>query len=160
MLHTTGKHTCSVNMFHVCLPSEPRGFAQPPTGSLGSGDAVPPGFRPPGYGGLQEPFPAGMGRSGGMHIGPDDPLFAGRSGMQRPGRPGMHPAGARFDPIGPPGMPVSLQSSYKNLLLKSVSVYTCLHTAGSASHMCDPALTCRDSIQTTFKQAVVNFIQT
>ena len=43
-----------------------------------------------------------------MHMGPDDPLFAGSFGMQRPGRPGMNPAGARYDPIGPPGMPVSL----------------------------------------------------
>lgn len=90
------------------MPSEPRRYAQPPRGGLGSSDAVPPGFRPPGYGSLQEPFPGGMGRSGGMHVGPDDPLFAGRSGMQRPGRPGMNPPGARFDPIGPPGMPVSL----------------------------------------------------
>lgn len=87
------------------FPSEPTRYSQPPTGGFGSSDAVPPGFRPPGYGGLQEPFPAGMGRSGGMHIGPDDPLFAGRSGLQRPGRPGMNPAGARYDPIGPPGMP-------------------------------------------------------
>ena len=50
-----------------------------------------------------------MGRTGGMHMGPDDPLFAGRSGMGRPGRPGMNPLGARYDPIGPPGMPVSLR---------------------------------------------------
>ncbi len=87
--------------------AESRRIAQPPSGILGSHDAVPPGFCPPGYGGLQEPFPGGMGRTGGMHMGPDDPLFAGRSGMQRPGRPGMNPAGARYDPIGPPGMPVS-----------------------------------------------------
>ena len=68
---------------------------------------MPPGFQPPGYGGLQEPFPGGMGRTGGMHMGPDDPLFAGRSGMGRPGRPGLNPPGARYDPIGPPGMPVN-----------------------------------------------------
>lgn len=87
------------------FPSEPRRYVEPPIGGMGNSDAVPPGFRPPGYGGLQEPFPAGMGRSGGMHVGPDDPLFAGRSGMQRPGRAGVNPAGARYDPIGPPGMP-------------------------------------------------------
>ena len=99
-------------------------------GGLGSNDAVPLGFRPPGFGGLQEPFPGGMGRSGGMHVGPDDPLFAGRSGMQRPRRPGMNPPGARFDPIGPPGMPVSLHSNYTFLFLQSVflSVAFCSQT--------------------------------
>lgn len=89
---------------------------------MGNSDAVPPGFRPPGYGGLQEPFPAGMGRSGGMHVGPDDPLFAGRSGMQRPGRAGVNPAGARYDPIGPPGMPVSLHASAHLLVAISLSL--------------------------------------
>lgn len=97
--------TSQVIMLHPCA-SESGRYTQPPTGILGSGDAVPPGFRPPGNGGLQVPFPGGMGRSGGMHMGPDDPLFAGRAGMQRPGRPGMNPPGARYDPIGPPGMPV------------------------------------------------------
>ena len=92
----------------MLMTSESRRYDQPPSGILGSGDAVPPGFRPPGHGGLQVPFPGGMGRSGGMHMGPDDPLFAGRAGIQRPGRPGMNPPGARYDPIGPPGMPVCL----------------------------------------------------
>ncbi|DBB02949.1 TPA: hypothetical protein ACH3X1_013545 [Trebouxia sp. C0004] len=87
------------------FPKESRRIAQPPSGILGSHDAVPPGFQPPGYGGLQESFPGGMGRTGGMHMGPDDPLFAGRSGMGRSGRPGLNPPGARYDPIGPPGMP-------------------------------------------------------
>ncbi|KAA6425319.1 MAG: hypothetical protein FRX49_04812 [Trebouxia sp. A1-2] len=87
------------------FPQESRRITQPPSGFLGSHDAVPPGFQPPGYGGLQEPFPGGMGRTGGMHMGPDDPLFAGRSGMGRSGRPGLNPPGARYDPIGPPGMP-------------------------------------------------------
>ena len=47
--------------------------------------------------------------AGGMHMGPDDPLFAGRHG------PGMGsgivslPPGSRYDPIGPPGMPVRMQ---------------------------------------------------
>ena len=100
---------------------------------LGSHDAVPPGFRPPGYGGLQEPFPGGMGRTGGMHMGPDDPLFAGRFGMGRPGRPGMNPPGARYDPIGPPGMPVSLSHSLyerqhnADILQRNCSVRLALH---------------------------------
>lgn len=75
---------------------------------IGSDDAVPPGFRPPGYGSLQEPFPGGIGGTGGMHMGPDDPLFAGRAGRGRPGMSGALPPGARYDPIGPPGMPVRL----------------------------------------------------
>lgn len=74
---------------------------------IGSNDAVPPGFRPPGYGSLQEPFPGGIGSTGGMHMGVDDPLFAGRAGRGRAGRSGVLPLGARYDPIGPPGMPVS-----------------------------------------------------
>ena len=94
---------CAHNLRHA----ESRRIAQPPSGILGSHDAVPPGFQPPGYGGLQEPFPGGMGRTGGMHMGPDDPLFAGRSGMGRSGRPGLNPPGARYDTIGPPGMPVN-----------------------------------------------------
>ena len=94
---------CAHNLRHA----ESRRIAQP-SGILGSHDAVPPGFQPLGYGGLQKPFPGGMGRTGGMHMGPDDPLFAGRSGMGRSGRPGLNPPGARYDPIGPPGMPVIL----------------------------------------------------
>lgn len=46
-----------------------------------------------------------------MHMGPDDPLFAGRAGRGRPGRSGALPPGARYDPIGPPGMPVRNISS-------------------------------------------------
>lgn len=80
---------------------------------IGAGDVVPPGFRPPGYGGgpvipgLLEPGPLQGG--GGMHVGPGDPLFGpGRMGGGRgagpgPGRGGL-PAGARWDPIAPPGM--------------------------------------------------------
>ena len=100
----THTYICSA---HNLRFAESRRRAQPPSGILGSHDAVPPGFQPPGYGGLEEPFPGGMGRTGGMHMGPDDPLFAGRSGMWRPGRPGLNPPGARYDPIGPPGMPVN-----------------------------------------------------
>ena len=42
---------------------------------------------------------------GGMHVGPNDPLFAGHMGIGR-GRMGAGglPPGARWDPIGPPGM--------------------------------------------------------
>ena len=43
-----------------------------------------------------------------MHMGPDDPLFAGRRGMgMGPGSGSSTlPPGSRYDPIGPPGMPV------------------------------------------------------
>lgn len=54
---------------------------------------------------------------GGMHVGPDDPIFSGRQGL--PGLPGSgpgqfgpsHPGGARWDPIAPPGMPGFLPDS-------------------------------------------------
>lgn len=53
------------------------------------------------------------GMAGGMHVGPGDPLYAGR--MRVPpgggGRGGGGPLpGMRFDPIGPRGMPVSEQT--------------------------------------------------
>ncbi|KAK9840065.1 hypothetical protein WJX74_002789 [Apatococcus lobatus] len=73
---------------------------------MGTGDLVPPGFPAPGLG----PGPPGFGgmpgsRTGGMHMGPDDPLFAGRRGMSMgPGSSSL-PPGSRYDPIGPPGMP-------------------------------------------------------
>ncbi len=48
---------------------------------------------------------------GGMHVGPDDPLFAGRMGVGRGRGGGLMPPGARWDPIGPPGMPARALSS-------------------------------------------------
>lgn len=44
------------------------------------------------------------GMGGGMHMGPDDPIFAGRMRGQ-PSRGGL-PPGARWDPINPPGLEV------------------------------------------------------
>ena len=80
---------------------------------VGYEDVVPPGVRPPGFGGgvggipgLTE-GPPHMG--GGMHVGPGHPMFAqpGRAGV-RPGMYGDHgappPGTARYDPIAPPGM--------------------------------------------------------
>jgi hypothetical protein len=51
------------------------------------------------------------GMSGGMHVGPGNPLYAGRMRVP-PGGGGLGGAGGlpgvRFDPIGPRGMPVSV----------------------------------------------------
>ncbi|EFN53306.1 hypothetical protein CHLNCDRAFT_136975 [Chlorella variabilis] len=78
---------------------------------IGADDLVPPGVRPPGYGGgpafpgLMEPGPLRGG--GGMHVGPGDPIFGpGRlgGGVGRPPGHGSLPPGARWDPIAPPGM--------------------------------------------------------
>lgn len=47
----------------------------------------------------------GLPGGGGMHVGPGDPLFSG--GMRGgPPLPGSLPPGGRWDPIGPPGLPV------------------------------------------------------
>ncbi|KAI7835435.1 hypothetical protein COHA_010664 [Chlorella ohadii] len=82
---------------------------------IGADDVVPPGVRPPGYGGgpgfpgVMEPGPLRGG--GGMHVGPGDPIFGpGRMGGGVGGPPGHAPGmgglppGARWDPIAPPGM--------------------------------------------------------
>ena len=73
---------------------------------VGYGDVVPPGIRPPGS--LIEP--GGLGRGGGMMVGPHHPIFGPRR-IDDPeydpsieGRGGL-PPGARWDPIGPPGTP-------------------------------------------------------
>eukprot|EP00890_Picochlorum_soloecismus_P001987 jgi/Picsp_1/278/NSC_00277-R1_probable proteasome inhibitor-like isoform 1 len=73
---------------------------------VGYGDVVPPGIRHPGS--LSEP--GGLGRGGGMMVGPHHPIF-GPSRIDDPGydpsiegRGGL-PPGARWDPIGPPGTP-------------------------------------------------------
>jgi hypothetical protein len=99
-----------------CRAPEPApGFAAArpwrPSVPAGGADVVPPGMRPPGapdipgapgfLGGGGSP---GVG-GGGMHVGPDDPLFAGRMGVGRGRAGGLVPPGARWDPIGPPGMP-------------------------------------------------------
>lgn len=51
------------------------------------------------------------GMSGGMHVGPGDPLYAGRMRIPPGGSRGGGGAlpGARYDPIGPRGMPVSAE---------------------------------------------------
>lgn len=78
---------------------------------IGAEDVVPPGVRPPGYGGgpvLPGYLGAGPHRGGGMHVGPGDPIFGpGRMGGGVGGPPGHGslPPGARWDPVAPPGMP-------------------------------------------------------
>jgi proteasome inhibitor subunit 1 (PI31) len=75
-----------------------------PAVPVGAHDVVPPGFRPPGMGGMGG-IPGGPGL-GGMHMGPNDPLFMG--GPIRPGGVpggGLMPGQGRWDPIAPPGMP-------------------------------------------------------
>lgn len=47
-----------------------------------------------------------------MHVGLGDPLYGGGGGLRMPGggaggRGGRFPPGARYDPIGPRGLPVS-----------------------------------------------------
>lgn len=77
-------------------------FARP---GVGARDVVPPGIRPPGYG---PPRPGGDPfdplRGGGMHVGPNDPLFLG-GGMGGGAMRGPLPPGARYDPINPEGLP-------------------------------------------------------
>ncbi|KAL4431594.1 hypothetical protein ABPG77_001436 [Micractinium sp. CCAP 211/92] len=92
--------------------SGPSGIGHRPPGipvGIGADDVVPPGVRPPGYGGGPafpgEPGPLHGG--GGMLVGPGDPIFgAGRLGGGVGGPPGRGalPPGARWDPIAPPGM--------------------------------------------------------
>ena len=58
------------------------------------------------------------GMAGGMHVGPGDPLYAGRMRVPPGGgsRGGGGPLpGVRFDPIGPRGMPVSARQHVKLL---------------------------------------------
>lgn len=73
--------------------------------AVGWSDAAPPGLRAPGLpGGLSSPHLGGS-MSGGMHVGPNDPLYSSR--LQQGGRRlprGVLP-GARFDPITPQGLP-------------------------------------------------------
>mmetsp|Transcript_33645 Transcript_33645/g.85961 ORF Transcript_33645/g.85961 Transcript_33645/m.85961 type:complete len:318 (-) Transcript_33645:158-1111(-) len=72
------------------------GFTPPriPGMGVGGGDLMPGGLMPPGRGGFG---------GGGMHMGPMDPGFSG--GLRHPGDlGGAVPPGARYDPIGPPGM--------------------------------------------------------
>ena len=78
---------------------------------LGGDDVVPPGFIPPGG------FPGVPSMGGGMHMGPNDPMFAGRM-RQQPGRGGLGvPPGVRWDPIRPPGMEVWCPCSHSACLL-------------------------------------------
>ena len=83
---------------------------------------MPPGFRPPGMGSNAPggtPLVPGVG--GGMHMGPHDPLFAGR--MRQPARGGGLPPGARWDPIRPPGMEVGHQLAMLCVLGSGYIVY-------------------------------------
>uniref|UniRef100_A0A061RDY3 Proteasome inhibitor subunit 1 (PI31) n=1 Tax=Tetraselmis sp. GSL018 TaxID=582737 RepID=A0A061RDY3_9CHLO len=83
---------------------DPSGMPYPPhpAPGIGAGDFLPGGgLGPPGMGG-----PAGGPmRGGGMHVGPDSPMFDGR--LRHPAGPsfgGPWVPGSRYDPIGPPGM--------------------------------------------------------
>ncbi|KAI1336581.1 PI31 proteasome regulator N-terminal-domain-containing protein [Xylariaceae sp. FL0016] len=77
-----------------------------PFGDLGANDLYPPGLGPhdplrPGLapgGGLPRP-------GGGMHPTFDDPLFGGRGGGGGDEYDPQVPPGARFDPLGPGGLP-------------------------------------------------------
>lgn len=64
---------------------------------IGYDDLHPPGT-------LLVEGPARGGRIGGSQVGPDDPLFSVRPGRQ-PVPSQSLPPGARFDPIGPEGVP-------------------------------------------------------
>mmetsp|Transcript_42554 Transcript_42554/g.76297 ORF Transcript_42554/g.76297 Transcript_42554/m.76297 type:complete len:303 (-) Transcript_42554:1643-2551(-) len=71
------------------------GFMPPrmPGMGVGTGDMMPGGFVAP-----------GGGFGGGMHMGPMDPNFSGSLRHPHEIGQGSVPAGARYDPIGPPGM--------------------------------------------------------
>lgn len=76
-----------------------------PFGDLGADDLNPPGLGPhdpfrPSLGGGRFPRP---GDPRGMHPSMDDPLFGGIGG--EPGYDSQVPPGARYDPIGPGGLP-------------------------------------------------------
>ena len=104
-------------------------FPFPPVG-VGYDDVVPPGVvRPPGY--MGEVFPGSISQGpphtgGGMHVGPDHPMFGAgrldgvgggvRSGQQGGGGGGVGglPPGARWDPIAPPGMPGFRPDDFQN----------------------------------------------
>lgn len=69
---------------------------------VGSRDLAPPGLRAPGEGGRSTLLEGGVWKGsggGGSQVGPNDPMF----GRLRRGGPGGS-AGARWDPIAPPGM--------------------------------------------------------
>lgn len=79
-----------------------------PRSSVGYEDIVPPGCRPPGLRPVVRP--EGMPHpGGGMHVGPDHPIFGGgklgrsEDNQSRNEHGGILPPGARWDPIGPPG---------------------------------------------------------
>lgn len=84
-------------------PAPPmQGLRYPPIPGYGSSDLLPG----PGAG----VFPSGFGpRGDGMLVGPNDPRWGSMGygdmvGVPDAGR-GMLPPGARYDPIGPPGVP-------------------------------------------------------
>ncbi|CAK0785666.1 hypothetical protein CVIRNUC_008877 [Coccomyxa viridis] len=109
------------------LRKGPRRGGFPPVPDIGTDDLHPPipGIPREFPGPDSIPFSGGMGHMGGqpggiggMYVGPDDPIFSGRfpgGGMGGPGFSGRGgggdplqggiPPGARYDPIGPPGVP-------------------------------------------------------
>lgn len=79
-----------------------------PFGNIGADDLNPPGLGPydplrPGLGIPGGGLP-GLGGGRGMHPTFDDPLFGGEGGMGGEFDPQV-PPGARYDPLGPGGLP-------------------------------------------------------
>ncbi|KAI0103670.1 PI31 proteasome regulator N-terminal-domain-containing protein [Nemania sp. FL0031] len=91
--------------------NRPRGPLMPdrtPFGNIGADDLNPPGLGPhdplrPGLGVPGGGLPR-LGGSRGMHPTFDDPLFGGGGGMGAEFDPQV-PPGARYDPLGPGGLP-------------------------------------------------------
>ena len=110
---------CEVDNAALETKSCDRSFLQSRIGPVRGGNPMPPlgsvDLDPfaAGGGGFGDPLRSGAGRSGGMIMGPDDPIFSGRGGMgmggpglrggPRPGHLPTPPPGARFDPVGPFG---------------------------------------------------------
>jgi len=80
----------------------PRGYPQQPGGynplSIGADDLNPPGLGPNPR--MTGPF-FGEGGMGGMHPGPDHPMFGGGGVRPNP----RAPPGSRYDPVGPGDYP-------------------------------------------------------
>ncbi|GFR51895.1 hypothetical protein Agub_g14375, partial [Astrephomene gubernaculifera] len=107
-------------------PPPPMWGPQPvpfPVGGIGDGDLMPgggggggfPGGLGGGMMGVPHPaFPGPRGAGGGMHVGPENPIFAGRLRHPPPGGPGGGLGsgggggggvpGMRWDPISPEGL--------------------------------------------------------
>ena len=89
------------------------------------------------------PLVPGMG--GGMHMGPNDPLFAGQ--MRQPARGAGLPPGARWDPIRPPGMEVGRSSACNvHQCLGLATLHVSLVLAGLSKLTATPFVQCACTI--------------